>query len=138
MALPVVSVEGGLVRDPELRFSGEGKAWAALRIVSKDRKRGSGGEWEDGDPTFLDIVCFGKQAENVAESLSKGDAVIAFGRMKEREWTTDAGEKRTSFQLVADAIGLSLAFHPAKTQKGDRSQAQTGTGDPWGAQEPPF
>jgi single-strand DNA-binding protein len=138
MALPIVSVEGGLIRDPELRFSGAGKPWAAMRIVAKDRKN-EGGTWVDGDPTFLDVVCFGKVAENVAESLQKGDAIVVVGRMKEREWTTDSGDKRTSMQLVADVVGAALTFHPVKIMKAERAAASTGSGDPWGApEEPPF
>ena len=135
MGLPSVFIEGGLVADPELAFSAAGKPWAKCRVVAKDRVRGDGGAWEDGDPLFIDVVCFGKYAENLMESCSKGDTVIVYGRMKERTRQAEDGSKRAAMQIVADAIGPSLLFHPYK--KGDRVSPASPE-DPWANQEPPF
>jgi single-strand DNA-binding protein len=48
------------------------------------------------------------QAENVAESLTKGMRVIASGRLKQRSFETKEGEKRTVVELDVDEIGPSL------------------------------
>lgn len=134
--LPFTFVEGGLVADPELAFSQGGKAWARCRLVAKDRRRGDNGQWEDGDATFIDVVCFGKYAENLTESASKGDTVMVWGHLKQREYEVD-GQKRTSYQIVAESVGVSLAWNPAKTERttGTHSVSPNqGTGP----EEPPF
>ena len=134
--LPTVALEGGLVADPELAFSGAGKAWARCRVACKDRKM-EGGQWVDGDTTFIDVVCFGKVAENLTESASKGDTITVQGQLKQRDYEVD-GVKRTSYQIVASSVGVSLAWNPAKTE---RTTGTTSAADPWGAKqvdEPPF
>ena len=117
MALGVVSGEFGVVTDPEVRFSDSGKAWAKFRGVTKERVRDSAGNWTDGKATFLDVLCFGKEAENLTESVLKGDSVIVIGRLQQNEWTDDEGTKRVTYQVVADLIGPSLKWTPAKTQR---------------------
>jgi single-strand DNA-binding protein len=129
MALPLVFVEGGLVADPELAYSQGGKAWARCRLVAKDRVRGDNGQWQDGDATFIDLVCFGKQAENLMESCSKGDTIVAQGRLKQREYEVD-GQKRTSYQIVADSVAVALTWHPAIPDRADA--AHNVSGDAWG------
>lgn len=117
MALADVTGEFGVVTDPEIRFSENGKAWAKFRGVTKERIRDSAGNWTDGKATFLDILCFGKEAENLTESVLKGDSVIVIGRLQQNEWVDDEGSKRVTYQVVADLIGPSLRWTPAKTQR---------------------
>jgi len=117
MALASISGEFGVVSDPEIRFSDSGKAWAKFRGVTKERVRDAQGNWTDGKATFLDILCFGKEAENLTESVLKGDSVIVIGRMQQNEWTDDEGSKRVTYQVVADMIGPSLKWTAAKTQR---------------------
>jgi len=117
MALASISGEFGVVSDPEIRFSDSGKAWAKFRGVTKERVRDAQGNWTDGKATFLDILCFGKEAENLTESVLKGDSVIVIGRMQQNEWTDDEGSKRVNYQVVADMIGPSLKWTAAKTQR---------------------
>ena len=69
--LPLVVGEFGLVADPEARFSASGTMWVTVRLVAKSRKRDQSGQWVDGDPCFIDMVAFGKVAENFAESVLK-------------------------------------------------------------------
>ena len=115
--LPFVSAEGGLVRTPELAFSNAGKAWARARIACKERVRGQSGAWEDGPATYIDVVCFGRTAENLCESADTGDTIHAVGRLQMNEWEGDDGVKRSSFRIVADMVAVSLAFTPAPTQR---------------------
>jgi len=117
MGLSTVIGEFGLVTDPEIKFSDSGKAWAKFRGVNKERIRDSSGNWTDGKATFIDVVCFGKEAENLTESVLKGDSVIVIGKMQQREWTDDEGAKRVAYQVMADLIGPSLKWTPAKTPK---------------------
>lgn len=117
MALATITGEFGLVTDPELKFSNAGKAWVKFRGVTKERVRSAEGTWTDGRTTFIDVVAFGKEAENLVESASKGDTVMVSGKLEQREWTDDDGAKRTSYRIVADEIGMSLKWGPARTGK---------------------
>lgn len=114
MALPMAYGEYGIVKEPDMRFSNSGKAWLTVRCVAKDRKQ-ENGSWVDGDPTFIDIVVFGKQAENLYESAGKGDTIMVSGKLVQKQWEDNEGNKRSSYQITADQVGVSLRWAPAKT-----------------------
>jgi single-strand DNA-binding protein len=123
MPLARVFGEFGIVADPEIRFSDGGKAWVKIRGVAKDRVRDSNGAWSDGDPTFIDIIVFN---EHIAESVVKGDTVIVEGKLQQNDWERD-GVKHSSYRVVADSIGVSTRWQPAKTL--NASKAATSTAD---------
>ena len=110
MALPVVTGEFGVVGNPDVRFSGEGKPWMKIRAVAKSRKRGANGAWTDGDSTFIDIIVFDQLATNLIEqNLAAQDSIIVTGRLVMREYEQD-GQKRTSYQITADSVGMSVRW----------------------------
>jgi single-strand DNA-binding protein len=117
MPLSVVNGEFGIVSDPEIRFSTKGTAWAKVRGVSKDRTRDAAGNWTDSDPTFIDIIVFGKPAEHLIESVVKGDTILISGKLSQKEWEDKEGNKQTTYQITAENIGVSLRWGPAKTSK---------------------
>lgn len=125
MALPPVSGEFRLVADPELRFAPSGMAVGNLRLVSNSRKQVNG-EWVDDQVIWLDAVVFKQMAENVVESLSKGDLVVVIGRLKTEQWEKD-GEKKSKNSLTVDFIGPSLTYATAKVSKAERSSGGTST-----------
>jgi single-strand DNA-binding protein len=91
----VVTLTGRLTADPELRFSASGAPVARFTVVTSRRvKDKQTGEWSDAETSFWDCVAFGQLAENVAESLAKGTAVIVTGRAAQEEWETKVGQKR--------------------------------------------
>ena len=122
MSTPV-TLRGRLTRDPEMRYSNAGKPVTKFAVVTSRRvKDQQSGEWSDSDVTFWDCVAFGQLAENCAESLEKGTAVIVQGNASQEEWTTKDGEKRRSMKVVADEVAPSLRFHSAKVAKAARSE----------------
>ena len=144
MSTPV-TLRGRLTRDPEMRYSNAGKPVVKFAVVTSRRvKDQQTGEWSDADTTFWDCVAFGQLAENAAESLEKGTAVIVQGNASQEEWTTKDGEKRRSMKVVAEDVAPSLRFHSAKVSKAARSgdapkQAQAPREEnPWANDEPPF
>lgn len=150
MALPQVTGEMRVVADPELRFAPSGMAVGTVRLVSNSRKKNAAGEWEDDQVCWVRGVLFKQQAENMVESVSKGDLVVVTGRLHTDEYEKD-GVKRTSVELLLDEIGVSLRWATAKATKAERKQGSTSGGssrpavadDPWatpGAQsdDPPF
>ena len=142
MSTPV-TLRGRLTRDPEMRYSNAGKPVVKFAVVTSRRfKNDQTNEWEDRDTTFWDCVAFGQLAENVAESLEKGTAVIVQGNASQEEWTTKEGEKRRSMKVVADEVAPSLRFASAKVAKVARSEGGQQQApleeNPWANDEPPF
>jgi single-strand DNA-binding protein len=138
-----ITIVGNLVDDPELRFTPSGAAVAAFRIASTpSRFNKDAQKWEDGDSLFLRCSVWRQAAENVAESLQRGMRVIVQGRLKQREWETKEGEKRTSYEIDVDEVGPSLKFASAKVTKTQRGGGGGGFGspqvdnDPWASASP--
>lgn len=124
-----VSVTGNVTRDPELRYSPSAKAFANFGVAINNRRRAADGGYEDGDPYFFDITCFGSLAENLAESVSKGDRVTVNGRLEYRTWETDTGDKRSKVQIIADEVAPSLRWATASTTKTAGRGASKGSED---------
>ncbi|ASR78137.1 ssDNA-binding protein [Arthrobacter phage Franzy] len=117
-----ITVIGNLTNDPELRFTPSGSAVANFTIASTPRTFDrQANEWKDGETLFLRASVWREMAENVAESLLKGMAVIVSGRLKSRSYETKEGEKRTVIELEVDEIGPSLRWANAKVTRTQRS-----------------
>jgi len=134
--------------EPELRFAPSGIAVAKLRVVASSRKKNEAtGTWEDDKTLWLDVTCFRALAENVVESIAKGDLVTVVGKLSTDEWTTNENEKRSKIVMIADSVAASLAFRTIKHGEGQTTRAAAGASapanDPWassggGVEEPPF
>jgi single-strand DNA-binding protein len=115
-----VTLIGNLVEDPELRFTPSGVAMAKIRLAVNRRWRGQDGQWQE-DTSFFGGTVWREQAETVAESLQKGTRVIVTGRLEQRQWETDQGEKRSVVEVQIDEIGPSLRWATATVNKTQRS-----------------
>jgi single-strand DNA-binding protein len=132
-----------MAADPELRFTRDGTAVANVRLVASSRKLVDN-EWKDDKQLWIDGTAFKGLAENIAETLSRGQAVIAVGRLQTEEWTTESGDKRSKIALILDAIGPATSR--AQQQRGGQQQQaqpqaqdQSGWNVPGGQpEEPPF
>lgn len=135
----IVNLDGTLVADPELRFTQSGAAVVNVTIAQNERRFNKETQrWEDGDAVFLRCNAWRQFAENIAESLNKGDRVLGYGRLKQRQYETREGEKRTVFEVELDALGPSLKFRTATVNRADRQQyAAPPADDPWGSSPPP-
>jgi single-strand DNA-binding protein len=118
------SIVGNLVDDPELRFTNNGTAVANLRVAVTQRIQ-QDGTWRDGETSFFKVNVWRGLAENLADSLSKGDRVMVSGRLRQRSWETAEGEKRSVTELEADEVGASLKWATAKVER--TSQRGNGT-----------
>jgi single-strand DNA-binding protein len=118
-----VTVAGNLVADPKLQFTQAGQPVAHVRLAHTER-RYDGTSWTDGATTFLSATVWGRAAENVAESLRKGDRVLVCGRLRQNDYQTDAGERRTGYELTVDEIGVTLRYLTASPQRPPRRQAE--------------
>ena len=157
----VITVIGNLTADPELRWTQSGAAVADFTVASTPRTYDrNAGEWRDGDTLFMRCSVWRETAENVAESLRKGMRVIVQGRLTQRSYDTQQGERRTVVELQVDEVGPSLRRARAQVTRAQAQAASApsasapGSGgaagwgreapqhDPWGSQaassEPPF
>jgi single-strand DNA-binding protein len=120
------TVGANLVEDPELRFTTCGQPVANLRLASTERRYDrQTGQWTDGPTTYLRGTVWGAPAQNVAESLHKGDRVVVVGRLRQRDYETRDGEKRSTHELDIDEIGASLRYATADLHKATRNGTVT-------------
>lgn len=95
MSLNVCIIQGRLGRDPELRRTQSGKAVVNFPVaVDRDVKSG------DGSADWINCVAWEQTAEHINRWFSKGDGIIANGRLQARDYTDKDGNKRTSLELV--------------------------------------
>jgi single-strand DNA-binding protein len=77
-------------------------------------------EWDE-QTSFFNVVAWRQLAENVGASLAKGARVVVSGRLEQRSWETEQGEKRTIVEIVADDVAASLRFATAEVHRVERS-----------------
>jgi single-strand DNA-binding protein len=82
-------------------------------------------EWEEAT-SFFDIVCWREMAENVSETITRGARVMVAGRLEQRSWETQEGDRRSKVEVVADEIGPSLRWATAQITKNERRGAGDG------------
>lgn len=125
----IITVVGNLTADPELRFTPSGAAVANFTIASTPRTFDrQTNEWKDGETLFMRCSIWREAAENVAESLTKGMRVVAQGRMVQRSYETQQGEKRTVVEMQVDEIGPSMRYATAKVTRTQRGGGGGGFG----------
>lgn len=124
MADNTCTLVGNVTRDPEIRFTTGGRAVASFGLAV-NRRWQSNGEWQE-QTSFFDVVAWGTLGENCAQSLSKGTRAVVFGRLEQRSWETEGGEKRSKIEVVADEIGPSMRWATADVVRNERTKA----GDP--------
>ena len=121
-----VTLVGNVTRDPELRFTPSGQAVASFGLAVNRRwqDRGSG-QWQE-QTSFFDVKCWAQMAENVSESLARGARVVVSGRLEQRSWETEQGDKRSKVEVVADEIAPSLRWATATITKNERREGGSG------------
>jgi single-strand DNA-binding protein len=126
MADNTVTIVGNLTRDPELRFTTGGKGIASFGLAV-NRRYQQNGEWQE-KVSFFNVSAWDQLGENAAASLTKGSRVIVTGRLEQREYETQQGEKRNVVEIVADEIGPSLRWATATVERTQRTNADGGQG----------
>lgn len=123
-----ITMIGNLTDDPDLRFTPSGAAVCSFRIASNRRYTDRSGQQQE-ETTFMSVNCWRSLAENVAESLHKGDRAVVIGRVKVRSYEAQDGSTRWVTEIEADEISPSLRWAKASITKTSGS----GTGDGGGS-----
>ncbi len=113
---------GNLTRDPELRHTAQGTAVATFAIAVNRVYKGGDGAMKR-DTNYFNIVVWGRNGENCAKYLSKGRSVFVEGRIQNRSYETQDGQKRTATEIVADNVQFLGG-------SGDRAPMTDDAGDP--------
>jgi single-strand DNA-binding protein len=103
MSLNKCMIIGNLGRDPEMRYTPSGQAVTQFTVATNRRYQSQQGEWQEETEWFR-VVVWGQQAERVAERLRKGHKVYVEGRIQTRQWEDQAGQKRSTTELVANQV----------------------------------
>lgn len=118
------SLAGNLTKDPELRYTPNGKPACSLRVAVAERVRDAEtGKWGDGPTEYFNVDCWGQLAENVAEHLTRGARVVAEGQWQSVTWTDNDGQEQERVGLVARDLGPSMLFAGARVIRPERGKS---------------
>ncbi|HEX4866516.1 MAG TPA: single-stranded DNA-binding protein [Acidimicrobiales bacterium] len=121
-----ITVSGNVTRDPELRFTPSGQGVCSFSVaVNRSWQNRQTQEWEE-QTSFFDVKAWGQLGQNISDTLSKGARVVVSGRLEQRSWETEQGEKRYAFEIVADDVAVSLLYATAEISKNERREGEGG------------
>jgi single-strand DNA-binding protein len=118
---PFVMV-GTIVTDPILRRVGEQQVFK-FRVASNSRRRTADGEWETGNSLFVNVNCWGRLVTGVSGTLIKGDPVVVVGHLYTSEYDDKEGNRRSSVEVRATAVGPDLGRCTARVEQRRRADA---------------
>jgi single-strand DNA-binding protein len=123
-----ITVRGRLGTNPELQRTAGKKPWLRLRVATNRRVR-SGDAWVDGPTSWYDVKMWGDFAENVAESVRKGDAVIVQGELLIDEYTNTSNVTLRTAVIHANAFGPDLRSATARVTRVNRIDPAQAAGE---------
>ncbi|MFM2105483.1 MAG: hypothetical protein RL338_515 [Chloroflexota bacterium] len=104
MAFSKVMIIGNLGRDPEMRYTPNGRPVTEFSVaVNQSTKNQQTGEWIEATDWFR-VTVWGDRAERTAEQFRKGNRVFVEGRFRTREYEARDGQKRISLEITADNV----------------------------------
>ena len=93
-----ITVVGNITKEPELKFLGSGNAAVKFSIAVNKRRKGKDGEFEEST-SFFDVQAYGTLAENLANSVTKGNRIVVTGEIEQRSWDDKEGNKRKTTEV---------------------------------------
>ncbi|MFG1775766.1 single-stranded DNA-binding protein [Micromonospora sp. NPDC049048] len=114
-----VTIVGNVLTAPEWRRTTQSSTLVAnFKVASTARRLDrDSGRWVDGNSLRVRVNCWRKLAEGVAASVMVGDPVVVCGRLYTRDWTDDAGNHRSLYELEAVAVGHDLSRGRSRFQR---------------------
>ncbi|HKV19362.1 MAG TPA: single-stranded DNA-binding protein [Mycobacterium sp.] len=112
-----IHIVGNIITDPVLRRVGDQQVYK-FRVASNSRRRTADGNWEPGNTLYASINCWSKGlVKGVGASLGKGDPVIVVGYVHTSEYDDREGNRRSSVEVRATAVGPDLARSTASVDR---------------------
>jgi single-strand DNA-binding protein len=100
-----VILVGRLGRDPELKYTPSGAPVAKFSLATDESFKDKTGEKQE-HTEWHNIVAWNKLAEICGEYLTKGKLVFIEGSIRSRQWQDQAGNKRTSYEIIANQMQM--------------------------------
>ncbi|HEX4699546.1 MAG TPA: single-stranded DNA-binding protein [Actinomycetes bacterium] len=113
-----VTMTGNVTDEPRLRVTTGGLKVTSFGMACTERRLDQNtGVWRDGDTMFARVSCWRSMAENVVDSIAKGQPVVVHGRLRLRSWDDAKGERHTELDINARAVGHDLTRGVASFRK---------------------
>jgi single-strand DNA-binding protein len=103
-----LTVVGHIVNDLQRRKVGDQEV-VKFRVASNSRRRTGDGSWEPGNSLFITVNCWGRLVGGVGAALGKGAPVIVSGHVYTSEYEDRDGNRRSSLEMRATAVGPDLS-----------------------------
>jgi single-strand DNA-binding protein len=132
MAFAKAMIIGNLGRDPEMRYTPNGRPVTEFSVAVGYSKPDGNGGWIDEGTDWYRVTVWGDRAERTAEQFRKGNKVFVEGRFRTREYEAKDGQKRTSLEITADNV-ISLDARVRSDDEGGGSFAAPSGGSAGGA-----
>ena len=105
MPIPTIQETAGVIAEPEMRFTPQGKAVLSIRLAFNDsRYNEETRQWENTKTFYVDATAWEQTAERLAAQIRKGDQVYVSGRLETQSWEKD-GEKKSKPSLTVRTCG---------------------------------
>ncbi|ARK28771.1 single-stranded DNA-binding protein [Halalkalibacter krulwichiae] len=117
-------IVGRLTRDPELRYSGQGVAVCNFTVAVNR-------PFDKEKADFINVVCFKKTAENVANYLKKGSLAGVDGRIQTRSYDNNEGRRVFITEVVAESVQFLESRGNGGGQQQQSNQQQNNYPDPF-------
>lgn len=128
MAIPTISDVAGVISEPELRYTANGKAVLNMRFAFNDsRFNDQTRQWENTRTFYVDGTAWEDVALRLADTIRSGDQVYVEGRLETQEWEKD-GQKRSKPNLTVRTVRKL-----EKAQQPPQSAPQAAPSNAWGA-----
>lgn len=99
-----IIISGRLTRDPEIKFTQtNNKKVASISVAVRRSYKNQQGEYESD---FFNCSAFGAQAEFLEKYFKKGQEILLSGRLQNRSWETESGEKRYATDIVIEEVNF--------------------------------
>ena len=143
MPIPTIQETAGVIADPELRFTPQGKAVLSIRLAFNDsRYNEETRQWENSKTFYVDATAWEQTAERLADQIRKGDQVYVSGRLETQSWEKDSEKKskpsltvRTMRKLEKNAPNYSSVSAVNAAQGAGFGANQNNASDPWTGQQ---
>lgn len=100
-----IQITGRISKDLELKRTPKGTATCNFSIANDRRYKDADSQWQT-ETTFVSIQAWSGAAEMLVANAKKGMAVMVEGRLSCRNWLTQEGQNRQSWEIVAENIHI--------------------------------
>ena len=135
----ITTVVGNATSDAETRYTQQGLPVTSFTVAHNERKfNRQTQEWDEGEALFIRVNVWRDQAEHTGASVRKGMRVVVVGKIGMNTYTTKEGVEKSSLEMQADEVAVSLRYGTTTYQKappkGQRPQAAAVADEPWSPQ----